>query len=135
MGQVFRKSTTRGEWNAVIAEATDLARWAADTPVYHYRESVDECAIDAPQAVATVQPAALAFEGRLFNPTAEVRWLGHDDGTFQAWVVREGAPDDKEHLAEFSGPKEQKYYLLGLGDAALGVFREARFPAKEFTYP
>ena len=121
------------DWATLCAAMIVHADWLDATPLTIYVESVARCGFDESSgaALASWSCPADAFEGRVFGGRADARWIRRDDGTFQAWVVREDAAGPDECNAKVT---DRTYFLLGRGTAEKGVFTEARYP-RAFEYP
>jgi len=116
------------DWASFWASAQALTRWAPDKQVLFYLESVSKCVLDS-STVAEVAAAPVdAFEGRVFDDHVELRWRRTAAG-FTGAVIREGGTGEPAVWSI------REYYLLGLETKAPGVFREGRYPGKDFTYP
>jgi len=117
------------DWQSFWATATKaVPSWKPETPLYVHMEAVSKCILEQ-HSLDQVPPAPVdAFEGRVFDAHAELRWRRSENG-FVGHVVQEGVS------AELVTPSEQKYYLIGVETKVNGVFTEGRYPGKEFRYP
>lgn len=122
-------------WMALIQNVHAATGWTETTKVYAYTESVRACSLrHLPLGQWTTEACAMAdllFEGHLFTPSHDVRWLAHGDGTYSAWLTKE----DQSGALKVEATK-RSYYLIGIhSGGGATAFSEARFPDREFTYP
>lgn len=138
---LVRRPLGRGPVERLRAAVLDFTRWTDGSPVIAYDESLYECRLHS-LTVGAWAPAGIPFEGRVFDAQYEVRWVAHDDRSFEMWAVaddeamRDRAVDDPTYVIETAWRHYRRYYLLGTGTSVAGTFRDARYgPDKTFVYP
>jgi len=105
--------------------------------VNFYCESVTECTL-VRIALEDINFPLDAFEGHVFSDKdkMDIRWMQCSDQKWRAWATSER--DSSGSLPAVA--TRRRYYLLGEwdrvdSDGKVGIFKEGRYPGKEFKYP
>lgn len=136
------------DWETLLPYLKKFTNWSDTTVVYAYLERLDTCSLTS-QPLAAVSYGATVWEGRVFNDTADVRWVNSQQG-FRAWVTVPGVFSKEELQSQEQTVKiesqsfqvntqERPYYLHGEywkpSQNGVFLFTEGRFPHKVFEYP
>jgi hypothetical protein len=131
--RLLRQSSGRGRKSLPDALSALPTGWQGEAEVFAYWETPRECRLVHGRLSETMPPE-IAFEGRLFNDIAEVRWVRRSDG-YEAWLTREDPS-----VTPALGTAKRRYYLIGLPDESRTsssggrIFTEGRYP-HEVVYP
>lgn len=139
-----------------LPAASDLStaqvtRWQDDSPVFVYQESLSRCDLQKATYADARVTREDALEGRIFDPSRELRWFRDTNAQFRCTLIEE-SPDPKHEITR--GPLAQTepeqwkvrttpalrlevpYYLIGTCKNENGrlTIREARYRAQPFHY-
>ncbi len=125
-------------WEEALRDIEKETGWSGENNVYVYEEAISACSLRRIQ-LNCVRPSGDAWEGRLFEKSADVRWARGRDGKFQIWVTRsngESSKNDGGLAVEVT--RANRFYMIGEIEMTASpeiLFSEGRYPNRMFSYP